>query len=271
MSEEKYDEIFTIVDDDNQVSDVPPTEEEFQSAEEIITANDEIAAQNKEKLEQLESPLIVHKVTDASYQETASEIAMEETHIDEDEPTLQRHRFRKDQKKKSKNKNAFVTLLVILVICGAVFAGLYYGGVFSNQEKQEITQSAESTTETTTSIVEAYQGKIVIKGTYIFVDGLEVNGIEGLQNALKYVDPSPTAYEIVKENANSDFLNNDVLPLLLEMKFYDKSTVITSVVSSGLVADEELTTVPSTTKKKKSKKNKKNKDSNKETTVNSEE
>ena len=49
------------------------------------------------KEEKLESPLVVHKKDDASYQETAREFDMSSTHTDDeawDFPTLLRHRFR---------------------------------------------------------------------------------------------------------------------------------------------------------------------------------
>lgn len=249
MSEERIDDIIQIINDENHIPDVPPTEEEFKSAEEILSNSEEIATQNLEELEQLESPLIVHKVTDASYQQTASDITMDDTHIDEDGPTLERHRFRKEPKK---NKGGLKFLLLLVVIAVSVFAGLYYGGVINFDKEQSTTKATETTVETTTSIVQAYEGKIVVKKTFIFVDGVEVDGIEGLQAALKYVDPSPTAYEIVKEDANADFLNYDILPLMKDMGFYEENTVISTIVSTGLIAEKEKTTVPKplTTKEK---------------------
>lgn len=248
MSEERYDDIIVITDDLNHSSDVPPTEEEFAKAEEILSASEDIARQNKEELEQLESPLIVHKLTDASYEETASGVEMEETHADDDGPTLERHRFRKEQKNSSKG---WKILLFVVLVAVAVVAGLYYGGVI-DFGKQEPTSEAttEKTTQATTSLEQAFKGKIVVKDIYIFVDGVEVDGIEGLQKALKYEEPSPNAYEIVKENANSNFLNNDILPAMLDMGFYDETTVITTIASSGLIAYEETTTVKVTKPKK---------------------
>lgn len=236
------DELISIIED-TEVSDTPISEAELEKANKIITDNDEIAQFNKEVLGKLESPLVVHKKSDASYEDTASSLEMNETHTGEERPTLKRHRF----KKESKKKHPWVAPLIIVVIIASVFAGLYYSGNLDFKKKEATTAPTETTTETTTSLQQAYQGKILVKGTYIFVDGIEVNGIEGLQNALKYVDPSPTAYEIVKENENSDFLNNDILPLLQGMGFYDESTVITNVASSGLMAAEEMTTLPPVT------------------------
>lgn len=236
------DELMSIIEE-SDVSDTPVSEEELEKAKEIITVNDEIAQFNKDVLGKLESPLIVHKKSDASYEDTASALEMSETHTDESRPTLKRHRFKKAPKKKGR----WIAPLFILVVIAAVFAGLYYSGSLDFSKEKTTAHKTEATTETTTSIQQAYQGKILVKGTYIFVDGIEVGGIEGLQNALKYVDPSPTAYEIVKENENSDFLNNDILPIMQEMGFYDETTVITNVASSGLMAQEEMTTLPPAT------------------------
>ena len=54
------------------------------------------------KEEKLDSPLVVHKKGDASYQEEGNEVSMQNTHVDEDSdaPTLERHRFKKEKKKK---------------------------------------------------------------------------------------------------------------------------------------------------------------------------
>lgn len=246
MSDENFDTLFEIIEDENHIPDVAPTQEEFDSAEQILNSSEEAAAQIKEELEQLESPLIVHKVTDASYQEAANDVFMDETHTEDEGPTLERHRFRKEKKK---GGNGWKVILLLVVVAAAVFAGLYYSGAVDLNKNETTTKKVEQTTETTTSLEQAYQGKILLKGTYIFVDGVEVDGINGLQQALKYEDPSPTAYEIVKEDANSDFLNNDILPLLGDMGFYNEQTVITTVAKSGLVAAAELTTVQTTTQK----------------------
>ena len=64
------------------------------------------------KEEKLDSPLVVHKKGDASYQEEGNEVSMQNTHVDEDSdaPTLERHRFKKEKKKKGK-KISSLTLL----------------------------------------------------------------------------------------------------------------------------------------------------------------
>ena len=53
------------------------------------------------KEEKLDSPLVVHKKGDASYQEEGNEVSMQNTHVDEDSdaPTLERHRFKKRKEK----------------------------------------------------------------------------------------------------------------------------------------------------------------------------
>lgn len=220
------------------------TVKEIKEAEKIITVNDEIAEFNKTVLGQLESPLVVHKKSDASYDENVSLPEMNDTHSDEKKPTLKRHRFKKEKK----NKSSWVVPLVIVVILAAVFGGLYVSGNITFDSKQTTTKAKETTTaETTTSIEEKYQGTIVIKDMYIFVDGVEVDGIEGLQNELKYLDKSETAYSIIDENANANFLNFEILPLLEQMGFYGDQTEITHIQSTGLVAHAETTTAPAST------------------------
>lgn len=198
--------------------------------------------------EQLDAPLVVHKKSDASYQDGGINVDMNETHIEEEKrPTLERHRFKKDPNKKS---NKAPVAILIIVIIAVVFCALYFTGNISFGNKSATKTTTETTTETTTSLEEAYAGTIVVKGTYIFVDAQEVNGIEGLQEALKYTDKSTTAYKIIDEDADSNFLNNNVLPLLMDMGFYGKNTEIIHQGYTGLMAAEETTantTVATTT------------------------
>lgn len=187
----------------------------------------------------LEAPLVVHKKSDASYKETAEDVVMVETHLEDDGPSIKRHRYKKTREQKA-NKS-FVFLLAIIVIAVA-FGVVFAMGGFDKVADTKTTTQKQTTTELTTSIEQAYEGTIVIKGVYIFVDGVEVNGIEGLQQALKYEDKSTTAYTIISEDADASFLNDDILPLLMDMGFYDDKTEITHKVSTGLVAYEETTT-----------------------------
>ena len=198
--------------------------------------NEEIKEFNKEHGVTLDSPLVVHKKGDVSYEENTDAYEMNETHTGEARPTLVRHRFRKEKK----NSNKPYIIIGAIVIIAAVFAGLYYTGNITFGEKETTTKpTTESTTE---DLVAKYKGTIVIKNTYIFVNGLEVNGIEGLQRELKYDDPSPTAYEIIVEDENTDFLNLEVLALLEDMGFFTDETQVTHLDKTGLMAREEMTT-----------------------------
>lgn len=206
---------------------------------------------NKEKLD---SPLVVHKKTDASYAESVSDYTMEETHIEEEQPTLERHRFKKDNKNGSKKPLVVAIIILVLVV---VFGALYLSGNISFKKTSDYKKPVTTTTtQTTTSLQEAYKNTIVVKGTYIFVDGVEVDGIEGLQDALKYEDQSTTRYTIIDEDADSIFLNDNVLPILQSMKFYDKNTKITHKESTGLMSKEEIAAQKKAEKKEAEKKSK---------------
>ncbi len=194
---------------------------------------------NENTAEKLDNPLVVHKKGDASYEESASPVEMNETHSEEEETQLRRHRFRKEKK----GYGGLIAFLIILVIIASVFAGLYMTGNIRFVDKTTTTKKA-TTTEAVTTLEELYKGTIVVKGTYIFVDGYEVNGTQGLEKALKYEDKSTTAYTIIDENANADYLNYDILPLLSELGFYGEDTVITHKESTGLLAEAETTTLP---------------------------
>ena len=218
----------------NEAEEVKETEAiEKVEDEKAQSLNDEIKEFNKEHLGTLDSPLVVHKKGDVSYEESTEAYEMNETHGGEERPTLKRHRFKKEKKNP---KRGYVIITLIIVIA-AVFAGLYYTGNISFGQKETTTKA--KTEATTKDLLETYKGTIVVKDTYIFVDGVEVNGIEGLQNALKYEDPSPTRYEIIVEDENSNFFNYEVLALLTDMKFFDKTTRVTHLDDTGLMASEE--------------------------------
>ena len=204
---------------------------------EEVLENEEI---NEESAE-LESPLVVHKKGDASYKESAA-VQMNDTHIDDEKPTLRRHRFKKEKK----GYGGLIAFLIIVVIIAAAFSALYFTGNIRFRFTKETTtaKSVTTTTERVTTIEEAYQGTIVVKDVYIFVNGVEVDGIQGLEKALKYEDKSTTAFTIIDENANSDFLNYEILQRLQQMGFYDENTVITHKESTGLIAEAETTTLP---------------------------
>lgn len=194
---------------------------------------------NEKIEEKLDNPLVVHRKGDASYEESATPLEMNDTHQDDGEEKLRRHRFKKDKR----GYGGLIAFLIILVIISGTFAGLYLTGNIRFVSKTT-THKATTTTERVTTLEEAYQGTIVIKNTFIFVNGVEVSGIQGLEKALKYEEKSTTAYTIIDENANADFLNYDVLPLLSQLGFYDENTVITHKESTGLIAEAETTTLP---------------------------
>lgn len=216
--------------------------EEIKKAEKILTDNDEIAAFNKEILGELEPPLVVHKKSDTSYDNNNnSVIEMNDTHIDDTKPTLTRHRFKKDNKKNGKSA---VIVIFIAVVIVAVFAALYFTGNISLNNSKSNPQSSSQTSETTTSLQQKYAGTIVVKGMYIFVDGTEVDGIQGLTEALKYLDKSTTAYEIIIEGTQnsyeSSYYNSDILSCLTQLGFYGDDTKVEHVDSTGLMSKDEI-------------------------------
>lgn len=193
------------------------------------------------KEEKLDSPLIVHKKSDASYQETASEVVMSSTHTDDEGSegaTLERHRFKKEKKRRKWP----LALLVFIVIAAAVLCALKYGGVLDSSP-EEITSEKPSTSSYITEPENKFEGVIVVKGTYIFFEGNELDGLEGLEKEIKYLDAG-TTFEIWEEKADSNFLNFEVLALLSQ---YDIKYEITHKVSTGLVSKyENVTTEPTT-------------------------
>lgn len=216
--------------------------EEIKKAEKILTDNDEIAAFNKEVLGELEPPLVVHKKSDTSYDNNNNSVLeMNDTHIDDTKPTLTRHRFKKDDKKKGKGA---VVVIFIAVVVVAVFAALYFTGNIPLSNSKSNSQSSSQTSETTTSLQQKYAGTIVVKGMYIFVDGTEVDGIQGLTESLKYLDKSTTAYEIIIEGTQnsyeSSYYNSDILGCLTQLGFYGDDTKVEHVDSTGLMSKDEI-------------------------------
>lgn len=192
------------------------------------------------KEEKLDSPLVVHKKDDASYQETAREFDMNSTHADDesgDVPTLERHRFRKEKKS---HKGVWF-LLALIAVAVAVVCALFYSGKLSFKEEETSTKVERTYV---TQEENKFEGIIVVKGTYIFFEGEEVDGISGLERQIKYLDKG-TKFTIQDENADSNFLNLDVLSLLSK---YEINYEITHIVSSGLKSKYEIE-AESTTKK----------------------
>lgn len=180
----------------------------------------------------LDSPLVVHKKDDASYSENA-ENAMSSTHMedeDSDVPTLERHRFRKQKK----NHSGVWVLIAFIAIAVAVVCGLFYSGKLSFKEKETSTQPERTYL---TKAENKFEGIITVKSTYIFFEGVEVDGIKGLEREIKYLDAG-TKFTIQDEDADSNFLNLNVLSILSQ---YDIDYDITHIVSSGLESKYETT------------------------------
>lgn len=194
------------------------------------------------KKDVLDSPLVVHKKDDASFQETANEVTMSATHTDEesaDTPTLERHRFKK---KKKKSKAPYV-ILALLAIAAAVICVLVYNDVIPIGKPETTATTKKSYT---TQQVNEFDGIITVKGTYIFFEGTEVDGLRGLEKEIKYLEKG-TKFVVQDENADSNFLNFDVLSLLSQ---YSIDYEIKHIVSSGLIAEyEKMSTTSSSTKK----------------------
>lgn len=183
------------------------------------------------KEERLDSPLVVHKKDDASYQETAREFDMSSTHTDDESgelPTLERHRFRKEKK----SHNGLWILLALIAVAVAVVCALFYSGKLSLKEPETTTKPERTYVNEEEN---KFEGIIVIKGTYIFFEGEEVDGINGLERKIKYLDKG-AKFTIQDENADSNFLNLDVLSLLSK---YEINYDITHIVSSGLMSKYE--------------------------------
>ena len=188
--------------------------------------------------ENLDNPLVVHNKNDASYYNSSDNNQMNETLVLEEQNTLERHRFKKD---KSKKNNKWIALLVFVVILAVLFCVLYFTGNITFGEKETTTQTT-TTEQSTTSVEDAYKGTIVIKDFAIFVDGSEVEGIQGLQSSISFLEPSETAFVIINDGADDDFFNNEVLPVLTQMGFYGLDTEIKHKSTPTL----EPSTIPTT-------------------------
>ena len=183
--------------------------------------------------EKLDSPLIVHKVTDASYQETANNIDLSSTHVKEETATLERHRFRKE-KKNSKLPVIIAFAAVLVALC----CFLYFSGALSNN-KEETTAPAETTTEQENR----FENTITVKGTYVFYEGVEVDGLQGLISEIKYLDEG-TKLTVQNENADETFLSEEILHTLTS---YNIEYEVVPVISSGLTSKYETTAPAQTT------------------------
>lgn len=190
-----------------------------------------------EEFEKLDSPLVVHKETDASYLETANKDALSVSNAEEKEASanLVRHRFRRVKKRRKAPWFILVVVIIVAVVCG-----LYFSGVIGNRK--------ETPTEPTTkgSYLDVTENKfenvITVKGTYIFFEGEELSGTEDLERSIKYLDTTVTL-TVQDEEADPVFLYEEIIPLLDDYKLKHEEKMI---ISSGLKSkyETESTTVP---------------------------
>lgn len=188
--------------------------------------------------EKLDSPLVVHKKSDASYQETQNEVEMQTTHVDEDAdaPTLERHRFKKTKKKKKWPYVLGVLIIALIVVLGV----LVNNGTIKMPHHNETTSATKKsyTTQAPNSLADT----ITVKGTYIFYEGTELDDIGALEREIKYQDADKT-FTVQDEHADSNFLNSEVLPILTK---YNMKYNVVYIESSGLISKYETTVVDST-------------------------
>ncbi len=198
--------------------------------------------ENKEM--KLDRPLVVHKPDDASYSENDYDDGMSATHFDdveEETVTLERHRFRKEKKS---HKGVWF-LLVLIAIGISVVCGLFYSGKLTF--KDETTTAPKPERTYTTEQENEFEGIITVKGTYLFFEGTEVDGLRGLENEVKYLKEGTKFIIQVEENTDNDFLNYEVLTMLSS---YGIDYDIKRIVSSGLQSKYETTSSTEATKAK---------------------
>lgn len=185
-----------------------------------------------EEFGKLDSPLVVHKETDASYLETANiDVVSTAKKIEENKTSLVRHRF-----KKNKKKSKLPYFILLIVVIASVLCGLYFGGVIGNKEENT---TEKPTNKTYAEIPEnRYEGIITIKGTYIFFEGEELNDTAELERKLKYLDTN-TTFVIQDEDADSVLLSQEIIPLL--DKYGVKHEEPKFIISSGLKSKYEKT------------------------------
>lgn len=178
--------------------------------------------------EKLDSPLIVHKVTDASYIDTAVKVDVEYTHGDDGDATLERHRFKKVKKKKKWPYFLMLAVVIVAVICAFYFRG-------TKDPVEEYPTDPSNDNSVTINIEDRFDNVITVKGTYIFFEGTEVEGLNGLEKEIKYLDKN-TVLTVQDESADIMFLDDEILPLLDSYGFKYNTKYI---ISSGLKSKYE--------------------------------
>lgn len=126
-------------------------------------------------------------------------------------------------------------MFALAAVAVAVVCALFYSGKLSFKEPETSTKPERTYVSQEEN---KFEGIIVIKGTYVFFEGEEVDGINGLERKIKYLDKG-AKFTVQDENADSNFLNLDVLSLLSK---YEINYDITHIVSSGLMSKYENVT-----------------------------
>ena len=178
--------------------------------------------------EKLDSPLIVHKATDASYIDTAVQVDVEYTHGEDGNATLERHRFKKVKKKRKKPYFLILVVVIVAVVCAFYFKGA------KNPVDNKTTDPATDS-NVTINIEDRFKNVITVKGTYVFFEGEEVDGLNGLEKEIKYLDKS-TVLTIQDESADQLFLSDEIIPMLKNYGFKYETKFI---ISSGLKSQYE--------------------------------
>lgn len=178
--------------------------------------------------EKLDSPLVVHKVTDASYIDTAVKVDVEYTHGEDGNATLERHRFKKVKKKKKWPYFLMLGVIIVAVICAFYFRG-------SKDPVDNKTTDPVTDNNVTINIEDRFNNVITVKGTYVFFEGNEVDGLNGLEKEIKYLDKN-TVLTVQDESADQLFLSEEIIPLLKSYGFKYETKFI---ISSGLKSQYE--------------------------------
>lgn len=111
----------------------------------------------------LDSPLVVHKITDASYQDTDNEIEFAHNE-NEDTATLERHRYRKVKKAK---KWPYVLIACIVAVV-VIITTLYFCGVIPVKREEETNPG--NTKNYVQEESNEFEGVITVKNSYVFFE-----------------------------------------------------------------------------------------------------
>ena len=121
---------------------------------------------------------------------------------------------------------------MLAVIIVAVACGFYFRGT---KDPVDNKTTEPATDNITINIEDRFNNVITVKGTYIFFEGEEVEGLNGLEKEIKYLDKS-NVITVQDESADQLFLAEEILPLLDGYGFKYETKFI---ISSGLKSQYE--------------------------------